>query len=102
MRSNSVHRVPFSDFADCSVFSAFSDPSKGHLMDTDAIIQRWRQNAATAGVRLTEEDIERIVSRGMLERIVKVEDILERMRAENVAPDYLQVLSVYTGDERHG
>lgn len=71
-------------------------------MDSDAIVQRWKVNAAAAGVRLTEADIARISASGALERIARVEEIIDATGADNVAPDYLQVLSVYTGDEHHG
>lgn len=65
-------------------------------MDHEQMLARWRANAAAAGVRLTEEDIERILSRGLLDRVVRFEEIVEEAGANNVAPDYLHVLSVYS------
>jgi hypothetical protein len=57
------------------------------------IIRRWRANAAAAGVRLTDEDIARIDGRGQVERIRSVEAIVKRVRAREVVPDYLDILS---------
>lgn len=57
------------------------------------LIRRWRANAAAAGVSLTDADIERIDSRGQLERVRNVEAIVQRANAREIVPDYLDVLS---------
>jgi hypothetical protein len=67
----------------------------------EEVVRRWQANAAAAGVRLTDEDIERISSRGTIDRVLMVEHIIATMKAANTAPDYLHVLSVYTGGGSH-
>jgi hypothetical protein len=57
------------------------------------LLGRWRANAAAAGVRLSDEDIARIDGRGQVERIRVVEAIVERAKAREVVPDYLDILS---------
>jgi hypothetical protein len=57
------------------------------------LVGRWRANAAAAGVRLSDEDIARIDGRGQVERIRVVEAIVERAKAREVVPDYLDILS---------
>ncbi len=59
----------------------------------EPLINRWRANAAAAGVTLTDEDIERIDSRGQLSRIRAVEEIIARADAREMVPDYLDILS---------
>lgn len=59
----------------------------------ESLIDRWRANAAAAGVTLTDEDIERIDSRGQLARIRAVEAIIARADAREAVPDYLDILS---------
>jgi hypothetical protein len=71
-------------------------------MNAEEIVQRLRANAAAAGVRVTEGDVARLVEQGFVERIARVERIIEDVGADDVAPDYLQLLSVYAGDARHG
>lgn len=61
------------------------------------ILRRWRANAASAGVPLSDDDIARIDDRGFLERVVAIDAMLERLNAAGVAPDYLGVLSVQAG-----
>lgn len=68
-------------------------------MNRDDVIQRWRSNANAAGVRLTDEDIERITSRGGIDRVLAVEEILARADARDVVPDYLAVLTGGHGGE---
>jgi hypothetical protein len=59
----------------------------------DEIIRRWRLNAAAAGVRLSEEDIARIVGHRRIEHVRLVEAIVERCDAREVVPDYLDILA---------
>jgi hypothetical protein len=68
----------------------------------DEILRRWQANAAAAGVRLTEEDVARIVERGLLDRVQQVEAIVERAGARETAPDYLAILAAETGERRDG
>jgi len=63
----------------------------------DDILRRWRMNAASAGVPLSDDDIARIDARGFLERVAAIDAMLERLNAAGVAPDYLRVLSVQAG-----
>jgi hypothetical protein len=71
-------------------------------MDTDAIVRRWKANTAAVGIRLTDEDVARIVERGFVARIARVEQIIEEAGADHVVPDYLQVLSARAGDTTSG
>jgi len=68
----------------------------------EALIARWRANAAAAGVRLTDEDIARIDGRGQVERIRAVEAIVERANAREVTPDYLDMLTTETQAQAGG
>jgi hypothetical protein len=68
-------------------------------MDQDDIVRRWRASADAAGVRLTDEDVERITARGGLDRVLAVEGILKRVDAREEVPDYLALL---TGGPDHG
>jgi hypothetical protein len=72
----------------------------------EALIRRWRANAAAAGLRLTDEDIARIDARGQVERIRLVEAIIERANARETVPDYLDILSTepagQTGERSNG
>jgi hypothetical protein len=56
---------------------------------TDEIIARWRANAAAAGVRLTDEDIERLRGAAGLGRVLLVEEQLAAIDAWAATPDYL-------------
>ena len=68
----------------------------------EELIRRWRVNAATAGLRLTDEDIARIDARGQVGRIRHVEAIIERANAREVVPDYLGVLSTEPATQAGG
>jgi hypothetical protein len=72
-----------------------------HELTTDGVLQRWRANAAAAGVKLTDEDIERISARGFLERVLATEALIARANARNVVPDYLDLLAA-TSEGRSG
>jgi hypothetical protein len=72
------------------------------VVSTDAVLARWRANAAAAGVPLSDEDIDRIQARGFLERAIAVEAMIERLVVGEVLPDYLHVLSATTGEGKHG
>lgn len=71
------------------------------MATSEEILLRWRANAASAGVPLSDDDIARIEDRGFLERVVAIEALLARLGAHDVAPDYLHVLSVQTGGGDH-
>jgi hypothetical protein len=71
------------------------------MSTADEILGRWRANAASAGVPLSDEDIERIESRGFLARVAAIDALLARLDADEVAPDYLHMLSVQTGGGGH-
>lgn len=62
-------------------------------MSSDPIIARWRANTNAAGVRLNDDDIERITARGLIERVQAAEAILARVDARETVPDYLGVLA---------
>ena len=53
------------------------------------IIARWKANAQAAGVRLTDEDIERITAAGLPERLAHLERIIAEADANNLPPDFL-------------
>lgn len=71
-------------------------------MEQDQIRDRWKRNAAAAGVRLTDEDIARIDERGFLARVAAIEGMIESLDATETAPDYLDILHVGTSEGRHG
>ena len=71
------------------------------MATSEEILLRWRANAASAGVTLSDEDIARIEGRGFLERVAAIDALLMRLTAHDVAPDYLHVLSVQTGGGEH-
>jgi hypothetical protein len=66
------------------------------MMSPDEILRRWRSNAAAAGVKLTDEDIERIAARGFVERVIATEAMIDLTNAREVTPDYLHLLSATT------
>jgi hypothetical protein len=68
-------------------------------MNRDEIIRRWRANTGAAGVRLTDDDVERIVGRGALDRVMAIEGIVTRASAREVVPDYLMVLTAKRATE---
>ena len=55
----------------------------------EEIVQRWKANTSALGIRLTDEDIERIAGSGLGDRLTMVEDIIRGTRSRNVVPDYL-------------
>ena len=55
----------------------------------DEILQRWKANTSALGIRLTDEDIERIAATGLGDRLTMVEDIVQGTGARDVVPDYL-------------
>ncbi|HUG15091.1 MAG TPA: hypothetical protein VMM78_08730 [Thermomicrobiales bacterium] len=62
-------------------------------MNRDEIVRRWRASADATGVRLTDEDLARIESRGGLDRVLAIENILDRVAARVDVPDYLATLT---------
>ena len=55
----------------------------------DKILQRWKANTSALGIRLTDEDIERIAATGLGDRLTMVEDIIQGTGSRDVVPDYL-------------
>lgn len=55
----------------------------------DEILQRWKINTSALGIRLTDEDIERIAATGLGDRLTMVDDIIQGTGARDVVPDYL-------------
>ena len=72
------------------------------MSDVDAIIRRWRANASVAEIPLTDDDIDRIVASGAIERIKLVEAIVERTNAREVVPDYLSILAGQVEERGNG
>ena len=55
----------------------------------DAIVQRWKASTSALGIRLTDEDIERIAATGLGDRLTMLEDIVRATDSQGVVPDYL-------------
>jgi len=53
------------------------------------IVARWRVNAAAAGVRLSDADVERAKAAGLLERVAQNETLIARIDGWHATPDYL-------------
>ena len=53
------------------------------------IVDRWKANAAAAGVALTDEDIARISAAGFPERMAAFYRLLDELDANNLPPDHL-------------
>lgn len=67
---------------------------------SDEIVQRWKANTAALGIRLTDEDIERIAAGGLGARHADVAAILQRADCQNSVPDYLaETREVEVSDE---
>lgn len=56
---------------------------------SDEVIQRWKANTQALGIRLTDEDIERIAATGLGDRLTMADEIIAATRARDVVPDYL-------------
>lgn len=59
------------------------------MSSPEDIVQRWKANTSALGIRLTDEDIERIGTSGLLDRLTMVESIMLRTDANHAVPDYL-------------
>lgn len=59
------------------------------MSSREEVVQRWRANTSALGIRLTDEDIERIGSSGLVDRLTMVESVIQRTNSNNVVPDYL-------------
>ena len=55
----------------------------------EEIVQRWKANTSALGIRLTDEDIERLAATGLGDRLTMVDDIIRGTESRNVVPDYL-------------
>lgn len=55
----------------------------------DEVVQRWKANTRALGIRLTDEDIERIAATGLGDRMTMVDDIIAGTGSRNAVPDYL-------------
>ena len=55
----------------------------------EEIVQRWKANTSALGIRLTDEDIERLAASGLGDRLTMVDDIIRGTQSHNVVPDYL-------------
>ena len=56
---------------------------------SDEIARRWKATTGSLGIRLTDEDIERIGTAGIGDRVMLLDKIVQRTGARNVVPDYL-------------
>jgi len=59
------------------------------MSTTDEIIQRWKANTGSLGIRLTDEVIERHIEGGLIERLTTLDEIFQRTGTRDVVPDYL-------------
>lgn len=59
--------------------------------DMDTLIERWRANCRLAGVKLTDEDIERARQNGALDVILRREALIQSLNAWAELPDYLDL-----------
>lgn len=55
----------------------------------EEIVRRWKANTSALGIRLTDEDIERLAATGLGDRLTMVDDIIRGTESRNVVPDYL-------------
>ena len=55
----------------------------------EEVVLRWKTVASSLGIRLTDEDIERIGVPSTVERIARLDDIVRATGARDVVPDYL-------------
>ena len=58
-------------------------------MIPDEVVQRWMANTRALGIRLTDEDIERIAATGLGDRMTMVEDIIAGTGSRDAIPDFL-------------
>ena len=55
----------------------------------DEVLTRWKAATQSLGIRLTDEDIERIGALGIGDRITMLDEIAASTGARDVVPDYL-------------
>lgn len=58
------------------------------MSSPEDIVKRWKANTSALGIRLTDEDLDRLAS-GVLDRQTMIESIMLRTDSNNVVPDYL-------------
>lgn len=63
----------------------------------EKILQRWKANTSALGIRLTDEDIERIAATGLGDRLTMADEIVKFTGSRTVVPDYLAETRL-TGD----
>jgi hypothetical protein len=59
------------------------------MSTADEIIQRWKANTGSLGIRLTDDVIERHNASGLMERLSTLDEIFQRTGTRDVVPDYL-------------
>lgn len=68
-----------------------------------AMVERWKTATRTAGINLSDDDIERTAARGFLTRAVTVEALIDRLVTGAEIPDYLDLVTTSTpGEARRG
>ncbi|MBA2453650.1 MAG: hypothetical protein H0V47_10795 [Chloroflexia bacterium] len=55
----------------------------------DEVVLRWKAATRALGIRLTDEDIERIGASGIGDRITMLDEIAHYTGSRDVVPDYL-------------
>lgn len=65
----------------------------------DEVILRWKAATKALGIRLTDEDIERIGASGIADRITMLDEIAQFSGSRDVVPDYLADTRKVGGDD---